>query len=283
MSTSPTAAPSPVHLPPKQKVVVVSHSTLFYWWPVWAVGYVMALITFLEPERMVTVPDGTEFVPDAVGELHYTAGKAITERIDHKDLLVAKKDMAKPAFLHMTSSNNPGVIFAIVLLLVIWITNVPMRGLWSVIAIIVIVLVSVIFALVHYWEKIFTALSFLDIRINAAGYLFISTGLLILWALVFFLFDRQVYMVFTPGNLTVQLAIGDGETTYDTTGMVVQKQRSDLFRHWILGLGSGDLIVNTSGAQAHHFDLPNVLAIGRRVAEIEELMRTKAVVAAPPE
>ena len=61
-------------------------------------------------------------------------------------------------------------------------------------------------------------------------------------------------------------------------GMTIQKQRSDLFRHWILGLGSGDLIVRTSGAQAHQFDLPNVLSLGRRVREIEELLRMKQVV-----
>ena len=35
----PVAVESP-HVP--RQVVVVSHSTLFYWWPVWAVGYVMA-------------------------------------------------------------------------------------------------------------------------------------------------------------------------------------------------------------------------------------------------
>jgi len=105
-----------------------------------------------------------------------------------------------------------------------------------------------------------------------------------IWLIVFMFFDQQIYMVFTPGQLRVRLEIGGGETAYDTTGMSIQKQRSDLFRHWILGLGSGDLIVRTTGAQVHQFDLPNVLAIGRRVREIEELLRMKQVVAAqgPP-
>jgi hypothetical protein len=30
-----------------QKVVVVSHSPLFYSWPVWAVGFLLALLTYL--------------------------------------------------------------------------------------------------------------------------------------------------------------------------------------------------------------------------------------------
>jgi hypothetical protein len=127
-----------------------------------------------------------------------------------------------------------------------------------------------------------TAISWLDIRINLAGYLFISTVLFAIWLIVIFVFDRQIYMIFTPGNVRLQLEIGDGETTYDTAGMTVQKQRSDLFRHWILGLGSGDLIVKTSGAQAHQFDLPNVLGIGRRVRDIEELLRMKEITTAAP-
>jgi len=72
--------------------------------------------------------------------------------------------------------------------------------------------------------------------------------------------------------------IGDAETAYDTTGMTVQKQRSDLFRHWILGLGSGDLIVKTSGANSQEFHLPNVLFIGKKVQQIEDMLREKAVV-----
>ena len=65
---------------------------------------------------------------------------------------------------------------------------------------------------------------------------------------------------------------------YDTLGMVVVKRRSGLFRHWLLGFGSGDLIVNTSGASAAHYDLPNVLFVGYKVKLIEEMLREKPVV-----
>ena len=57
-----------------------------------------------------------------------------------------------------------------------------------------------------------------------------------------------------------------------------EKQRTDLFRHWILGLGAGDLIVRTSGAQGHQLDFPNVLFVSRRAHEINEMMRERAVV-----
>jgi hypothetical protein len=286
MSTAP--APRPVQhavTPPAvpQEVVVISHSNLFYWWPVWAVGYLMAIITLFNHELMTTVPSGTEAVNKANGSITYGPDRK-NKSLNDQDLYVAPPDYKKdfqPPGVQMTLNKSLGVVYAIVLILVITITNVPLRGLWSVIVIVVIVLVSIIFALLGIWEDILRAMNFLDIRINLAGYFFISTALLLVWLFVFFFFDRQIYMIFSPGNLRVQLAIGDGETTYDTTGMTIQKQRSDLFRHWILGLGSGDLIVNTSGAQTHHFDLPNVLSIGRRVREIEELMRMKLVVSTP--
>jgi hypothetical protein len=91
-------------------------------------------------------------------------------------------------------------------------------------------------------------------------------------------FDRQLYMIFTPGQFRVCQEIGGGESTYDTMGMVIQKQRDDLFRHIILGLGSGDLIVRTSGAHSHEFHMSNVLFINRKLQVIEEMQRDRPVV-----
>ena len=101
----------------------------------------------------------------------------------------------------------------------------------------------------------------------------------VLLVIVVGLFFRADPRRSSPGQFRVRLEIGDAETAYDTAGMTIQKQRSDLFRHWILGLGSGDLIVRTAGAQTHQFDMPNVLFLGRKVREIEDLLRSKQVVA----
>jgi len=118
----------------------------------------------------------------------------------------------------------------------------------------------------------------LHIHINVAGYFMFSMGLLVIWLVTFFFFDPQIYMIFSPGQLRVCQEIGGGLSAHDTMGMVIQKQRNDLFRHWILGFGSGDLIVNTSGASAAHYDLPNVLFVGYKVKLIEEMLREKPVV-----
>lgn len=262
---------------PPREIRIIRHCTLFYWWPVWAVGFLMAMISYFDGHLMAIVPQGTKI----------EVGRKVEGMENLHDVIVmrdkAPRELDDPnqpiqPHLHASRSKNPGVIFSTVLLLVIAITNIPLRGLWSVIVIVVIVAVTVILALLDMWDVIFKYVGFLDIRMNAGGYLLISSVLFVLWLAIFLLFDPQMYMIFTPGQLRVRMEIGDAETAYDATGMTIEKQRSDLFRHWILGLGSGDLIVRTAGAQAHHFDMPNVLFLGRKVREIEEMLRAKQVV-----
>jgi hypothetical protein len=102
--------------------------------------------------------------------------------------------------------------------------------------------------------------------------------LLVLWLLAVLVFDRQTYMVFAPGQLRVHQDIGGGEVAYDTTGMVVEKRRSDLFRHWRLGIGSGDLIVKTAGTNAQQFQMPNVLFVGSKLQMIQRMLQQREIV-----
>src|SRR6516225_9017696 len=37
------------------QIKVVQHSMLFYWWPVWAVGFLLFLVTWVGGERMAVV------------------------------------------------------------------------------------------------------------------------------------------------------------------------------------------------------------------------------------
>jgi len=61
-------------------------------------------------------------------------------------------------------------------------------------------------------------------------------------------------------------------------GIAFEKQRDDLFRHWLLGFFSGDLIVRTAGAERETIRLPNVLWISWRLEEIQDMLREKATV-----
>lgn len=305
MSSNPPAPnPAPAPAPPvpgpdtsaTTEIRIISHSNIFYWWPVWAVGLLMAFLTLLSGQRMILVPAGAEARRDwqvVVGTTTTETGVAIPKTATKEGILLEKGNLLpdkpenpgdptlpKPLQpkLRMAATSSYGVIWATVLLLVIVITNIHLRGLWSVVIIVLILLISVIFGLLDWWTPILDTISLLDIRINLGGYLFISLTLLGIWLAGLLFFDRQTYMVFTPGQLKVCLEIGGGETAYDTMGMVIQKQRDDLFRHWILGLGSGDLIVRTSGATAQEFHLPNVLFVGHKLQLIEEMQRERPVV-----
>jgi hypothetical protein len=269
------------------EIVIISHSHLFYWWPVWLVGFIMAGLTAWDGTYMAIVPNGTKpatnlRVADEKGNIDPAPRKGYLLREDKTLLTRTTADGTEAvirADVGMAKSKNYGIVYVVVLLLVIFITNVPLRGIWSVFIIIVIFMLSIIFALSGIWDILLSRAKLLAIHINLGGYLFLSIAVFAIWLINFFFFDRQFYMIFTPGQVRVHLEIGAGETVYDTGGMVFQKQRSDLFRHWILGFGSGDLIVRPAGG-VQHIDLPNVLSVGRRVREIEKKLAEKEVIAA---
>jgi hypothetical protein len=280
------------------EITIVSHSNLFYWWPVWAMGFIMAAFTSFQGVHAAFVT-GNPTVVEYKGHPEYefvekefvdSATQAEKERYPKDDVKAIISDTKREPFpttklgntaRHtwplMSNSKNPGVIFVITLLLVITITNVPLRGLWSLIIIIVIVLGSIIFALAGWWDMILSQSRLLAIHINMGAYLTISLTLFIIWLINFAFFDRQHYVLVTPGNVQERLTIGQGEINHATIGLVLEKERSDLFRHVILGLGSGDLIIRPAGGKdAIH--LPNVLFVGNKKRAAESLIREQQVV-----
>jgi hypothetical protein len=180
--------------------------------------------------------------------------------------------------LRVAGRSGYGVVFVVVVLLVVFITNVPIRGLWSVVVVVTVLLGTVILALAGWWDDILEAAGHSHVYINAFGYLALALPLLALWLVVVLFFDRQVYMVFTPGQLRVCQEVGSGEAVYDTRGMVVAKRRSGLFRHWLLGFGSGDLLVKTAGANAKQFEMHNVLFVASKLQVVQEMLQTREVV-----
>src|SRR5207253_9201069 len=143
-----------------------------------------------------------------------------TEHLKRKDAS-GEARVVEPT-IYIAYQKSVGTIFMFVLLLVIAITNVHMRGLWSFFVLLLIVMLAVIFAVAGLWEALFSGLGQMSIHINMGGYILLSAVLFILWLLNFTVFDRQTYIIFSPGQVRMRLEIGGGETVYDTTGMVVQ-------------------------------------------------------------
>jgi hypothetical protein len=182
-------------------------------------------------------------------------------------------DELKKPQLRMTSSNNPGIIWAMTLCLVIVLTHVQLRGVWSLVAVIFLSFSTVLLAVLGLWDPILRSLGVIDIHMNALGYFSISLFLFAIWLVTFLVFDRLKYIIFTRGRLRVRKAIGEGEKVFDVRGMVFERHRDDVFRHWLLGLGTADLTVYTTGANARQIEMPNVLGIGRKLALINTMLK----------
>jgi hypothetical protein len=215
-----------------QEVILYSHSSLFYWWPAWAVGYLMALITYL---------DGEQFQIGSALEYYHP-------------------------------STNLGIFFLLTLFLVVIITNTSVRGMASAVVILVVVLVTVVLAFFRLWDEILGWFDQLKVHINLGGYFWFATLMLLAWLLNVFVFDRMSCWRFKPGQITREHVLGAASRTYDTQNMVLEKYRDDFFRHWVLGFGSGDLRIKTHGAVQEEFVVPNVLFLGSRLHEIQHLI-----------
>ena len=280
--------PAPAAHGPRE-IKLVSHSPIFYWWPIWLLGYVMALVTFAEGHRLAILPHDTEVrrlssdQPESKDRTRYelVVHGASTKSLDHA--VKATDDPTHPPTFKTRVSEKAwlGPVYCVVLLLTILITNVPLRGLWSFLVILMLIVLALVFTVFDVWEHLLGAIGNLHIYINMAGYLFIATVVFILWAVSVFIFDQRTYMVISPGQLKVCEHIGASIRNFDTTGLSFEKQRDDLFRHWILGFFSGDLIVRTSGAEKEEIRFPNVLWIGWRLQEVQEILRERATVVNP--
>jgi hypothetical protein len=258
---------------------------LFYWWPIWVIGYIMALITYFDSTRLAIVPDGSKAAVDtaASDEKQTVYRLAVTnpptESLKHAEK--ATTNTGEGATFKPRVSERPwmGPLFCVILLLTVVITNVPLRGLWSFLVLLMALVVALLISLVPGgWDSLLRAVGDLHVYINLAGYLFIATAVLILWVVSVFIFDQRTYMRVTPGQIQVCEHVGASIRNFDTMGLSFEKQRDDLFRHWLLGFFSGDLIVRTAGAEKETIRLPNVLWISWRLEEVQQLLREKATV-----
>jgi hypothetical protein len=273
---SETVQPVPVSVVPDsrpRKVVIISHSPLVYWWPVWAVGFVMAGLSYGQGLPAALVPPGTVAqrgvqVPGVEGKrdiLVAPEGRSLPAASDSEELDAAR--------MRVVPSNNPGIIWAATLCLVIVITHIKLRGVWSVVVLLILVFSIIMLAVLGLWDPILRGIGFIDIHMNAFGYLSISLFLFVIWLIMFLFVDRLSYMIFTRGRLRVRIAIGEGEKVFDMRGMVFKRHRDDMFRHWLLGFGTADLTVFTSGANAQQIEMPNVFGIGHKLEVINTMLQ----------
>jgi hypothetical protein len=236
---SPQPAPGkPEPAPERLQILrVYGHSNFFYWWAVWLYGFVCAVLTYLDGRTL-------EFLP----------GK----------------------HLYVHAHAWVGVSFVAVLLIVTFFTNYRLKGSASFIALLIIALIAFAMYTFGWWEIVARILPTLLIYMNLAFYLTVSTVLLALWCLAFFVLDHLTYWEFTPGQITRSQLLGEGSESFDAHGLHIDRIADDILINKVLGLrwlgfGTADLKVMTTGAASRTFVIENVWRANRRDEQIREL------------
>jgi hypothetical protein len=275
MSRAPAPAAATTAHEPEPTILVVSHSGLLYWWPVWLVGLVLSVLTYFSGSRLAVVPEGTTIKTDGSKTYELTVPDRPGQSLATATEAAARGEDAFP--VRISGNSNLGMVYVVLVLLVIIGSNVPLRGLWSVMAVMFLFVIVLLLAYFDMWQAILESAGKLHIQISLAGYLLPSLVLLVVWLVTVFGFDRLRYIRFTAGQLVVHKEIGDAQEVYDTVQVTLQKRRSDLFRNWLLGMGTGDLIVQIP-TQNKEILLPNVVGIGRKIQLIADLLKTRPVI-----
>ncbi len=273
MSTPSTPAPTADATP--LKVLIVSHTGLLYWWPVWVVGFLLAFLTYWEDTRLAVLPPGA-----VVTTLESKKGFQI-QVVDRPgpmlDEAIAREGQGKDPFpVRMSWKKGFGIVYFAVVLLVILGSNIPLRGLSSLLAVLSLLAVVILFTFLDWWGPILEFLGGLHIQMSMAAYLLPSVVLLVIWVVSVFFYDHLRSVCFTPGQVTVYQDIGTQSQAYDATMIQVEKRPMDLLRHWILGFGAGDIIVRLAN-QGVQFEISNVLFVDHCMAKIARIIATKQV------
>lgn len=265
-------------------IKVYGHSNILYWWPVWAMCFLLAGWTYASGGQMAVLPAGSEEV----------AGVVVPGYDEPRDVLVLPPGKSAgvpadetrprtlvnrliPSQMTVARSNTPGVLFCMTLLLTAVVSSITLRGLVSVIAVIALLLLVLVLSLWNLWDEVFRFFGGLDVRMNAAGYLFVGVPLLVAWVLVVTLYDRNSYVLFDEGQIRYVREVGDSELTIPAEGAQVEKRRADIFRHWMVGFGSGDLVIHTGGRNGQTIELDNVLGVTRKLVVIDTMLRKKSI------
>jgi len=145
-----------------RQVIVYGHSALFYWWPLWAAGYVMALLTWLH----------------------------------HDQALIGNK----VEWFH--PSRNLGVIYIMLLLLLVLITSTAIKGMKAALMIAALAFVALLFAHLNWWDAILAWVGDQSISMSFGFYLFSSSLLFLAWLISVFGIDHLSFWRFRPGQIT---------------------------------------------------------------------------------
>lgn len=255
VDTSADAKPKdvPASAPPSEKeaeVRLYAHSPILYWWVVWAYGFVCALLTYAQGDKV------------SIG-----ASKAV--------------------LVH--ASPWLGISFTALLLFVIVSTGVRARGIGALLLLALIAAAAGgTYAAVNM-KQLFPTPPTLLIHLNLAFYIIVSSVLFCVWFVIVFITDRLSYWRFRGSHIErvrrLAGAMGRVPESYSVLHARITSHRDDLLNQRILGLGlvglgTSDIDVKVSipGGGNEHLRIENVWRAGRNLQKVQAVMGAKAAV-----
>jgi hypothetical protein len=218
------------------EVIVYGHSALLYWWPLWLFGYFMAIITWIDHDKAMLGDRPEWFYPN--------------EKL--------------------------GVIYTLLLLMLIVITSTKIKGMKAALLLVATAFLALLFIHLGWLDGILGWIGHQSISLSFGYYLFSSSVLLVIWLISVFVIDHLGFWRFRPGQVTHEYLGRIIDKSYDTDNMtIVLNRQDDFFRHWVIGLGSGDLHMRTMGGQGIAMDVLNVIFVGNKMTKIQQLVATK--------
>ena len=215
-------------------IIFYSHSQIMYLWPIWFVAFIISdLINF-----SVTFEDPP---------FHRVLGDEVFAL--------------------------PGVTLfhLVVMAVVIFFTSVNLRGVWAMVFAVSAIALGLAFSVWEVWEDILKSLGDLQLYVNSEFYRAMGVVIFIPWLFVVFVFDLRRYFHFRPSQVTMVHEIGEGEKTFDSFGVVMEKHRDNYVQHMALGFGSGDLSISTHGGDSDIITFRNVFRINRVLKEVSKI------------
>jgi hypothetical protein len=179
----------------------------------------------------------------------------------------------RPEWFH--PSRNLGVIYTLLLLLLILVTSTAIKGMKAALIIATLAFFALLCAHLNWWDVILGWLSGQSISMSFGFYIFFSSLLFSIWLISVFGIDHLSFWRFRPGQITHEYLGGVVDKSYDTDNMILLKRQDDLFRHWVIGLGSGDLHMQTMGGRGVEMNVANVLFVIGKISRIQRLIATK--------
>ncbi len=263
------------------EVKVFQHSRIFYWWPVWLFGFLFGFISLWGDHQAAIMPEGSR--PETVTYEGRTReamvapeGKKLpTRNVKRDDGTIVEERIIPIA--HVSAFRGMGTVYLAILLLVIIFTTMAFRGLISVFLLVILVGIALIVWVLGWWDDIFARLGQFLVVISAGFYLAMASVMFFLWLINVLVLDKQTYMVFSPGQIRINLVFGGGEMIYQAKGASIQLLKGDFIRHAVLGLGSGDFEIHVQGLR-QPLELHNVLRAAAVLAAIEEVLPEQNIV-----